>query len=68
MSDEERDRYPLRFAYPVSKWVRWFAWRAVFTSDHGVIWMRFVYRRRMQLKDYLSAPVESWWQYVKEDR
>lgn len=51
------------FADPITPWHRWFAWRPVETSDRGWVWLRFVYRRRCQVKlhlDYHGGEV--WWQ------
>lgn len=58
-----KDDYKPYFADPVTDWVDWFAWKPVWTANRGVVWFRFVKRRRVQLHDYLSVPVEQWWQY-----
>ena len=46
-------------------WHRWFAWRPVQTVDRGWRWLRFVQRRRFQLKPYLhGAEFWSWFQFA----
>lgn len=65
-SNKGQDKHALRFADPIGNWFRWFAWRPVGTSDHGVVWLLFVHRRRVQTKNYLDGPIDQWWQYVRE--
>lgn len=48
------------FGDPIGPWFRWFAWRPVRTVDRGWRWLRPVWRRRFQLKPYLSAPADQW--------
>lgn len=62
----KKDKYIPMFGDPVTKWVRWFAWRPIVTEDRGVVWLGFVYKRRIQLKSHLNSPLDRWWQYVKE--
>jgi hypothetical protein len=62
-----KENYKPTFGEPISVWVRWFAWKPVRTVDHGYLWLRFVYRRCIQKHDYLSGPMEWWWQYVKDN-
>ncbi len=60
-----RDFYRPRFGEPITKWVKWFAWRPVETIDRGYVWFRFVQRRRIQSHEYLTYQTR-WWQYVKD--
>ena len=57
--------YQPRFADPISPWVKWFAWRPVNTEDYGWQWLKSVYKRRCQTKDYLDGPTMRWWQYAR---
>lgn len=61
------DPYRPAFGEPVGPWFRWFAWRPISTEDRGLRWLRFVWRRRCQLHDYLPAPVTFWFQHVCAD-
>ncbi len=49
----------------VGPYHRWFAWHPVNTWNCGWQWLRMVYRRRVQLKDYLPPSAHPWWwQYM----
>jgi hypothetical protein len=49
--------------FPLGPYHEWFAWRPVQTYDRGYVWMRYVWRRRIQKHDYLDGPDMRWWQY-----
>lgn len=49
----------------VTRWVPWFAWRPVDTTDYGWVWMRRVHKRRIQKKFSLPGPPDLAWQYMK---
>ena len=51
-----------QFGDPIGPWHRKFAWLPTGTFDCGVKWLRFLWRRRVQKKSYLSGP-DHWWQY-----
>lgn len=55
--------YTPQFGYPISDWRRHFAWLPVDTVDAGWKWLRFVERRRIQLKSHLHGGADRWWQY-----
>ncbi len=59
-------KYEPRFGYPICAWFKWFAWYPVETIDRGVVWLRFVWKRRIQLHDYIYHPYPDtqWWQYA----
>ena len=54
------------FGSPVAPWHRWFAWRPVDTADRGYVWLRVIWRRRIQKKLHLDGPIDLWWQYAVE--
>jgi hypothetical protein len=58
------DRYQPMFGFPISKWHLWFAWRPVQTIDRGWVWLRPVWRRRIELKPFLQGGPSRWFQYV----
>lgn len=64
METEMNDRYLPRFGNPITPWFRVFAWRPVQTVDRGTVWLRRVYKRRIQTKEYLQGASEWWWQYA----
>ena len=41
---------------------KWFAWRPVTTYDGRLVWLKTVWRRRYQTKDFLDGPMLTWWQ------
>lgn len=51
------------FGAPIGPWHRWFAWRPIRTYDGRGMWLRRVERRRIQIHDYIAAPLDQWWQY-----
>lgn len=60
----DHDPYAPMFADPVGPWHRWFAWRPVSTIDRGLVWLRFVWCRRVQSHAYLDGPTWRGWQRV----
>ena len=59
MNDDARPT----FGFPIGPWHRRFAWWPIDTFDCGWMWLRFVYRRRIQKHDYLNGGADRWWQY-----
>jgi hypothetical protein len=53
------------FGNPISSWSRAWAWKPVHTLDHGYIWLRFYWRRRIHKKQFLHGGADFWWQNVK---
>ena len=53
---------PPMFGDAVGDWHWWFAWRPVLTYDERIVWLRIVWRRRIQSKDFIDGPMFSWWQ------
>jgi len=66
MSSSRRvlDLYKPLLAEPVSDWERWFAWRPVHEWNHGVVWLRPVYRRRCRPYEHLTGAKRVWQQYA----
>lgn len=60
---DDRALHPM-FGTPVSGWTRAWAWKPVHTLDHGYIWMRPYWRRRIQKKQGLPGSVDFWWQNI----
>lgn len=60
------DRYEPEYGNPIADWHKVFAWLPVDTVDRGIVWLHFVYRRRIQKKDHIYLGPSRWWQYVKE--
>lgn len=52
------------FGRPVSDWSRSFSWKPVHTLDHGYIWLRFYWRRRIYKHQFLHGGDDFWWQNV----
>lgn len=61
------DYRPL-FYVPTTPWVQSFAWLPVDTTDRGLVWLRRVYKRRIQKKLTLPGPPDQAWQYVCDER
>jgi len=59
-------KYQPRFGFPIASWHKWFAWHPVYTVDRGWRWLRFVYKRPIQLYDYIYnyGYSDVWWQYA----
>lgn len=52
-----------RFGEPIGPWHRKFAWLPTWTFDIGCVWLRSVWRRRIQKHEYLYGGSDFWWQY-----
>lgn len=52
------------FGTPVSGWTRAWAWKPVHTLDHGYIWLRPYWRRRIHKKQHLPGGADFWWQNI----
>jgi hypothetical protein len=62
------DLYQPLLSEPVSDWERWFAWRPVHEWNHGVIWLRPVYRRQCRPYEHLTGTKRVWRQYALRRR
>lgn len=51
------------FGNPVSPWQRSFAWLPRSTYDEGIVWLRPVWKRLVQQRDYIRDGNNFWWQY-----
>lgn len=62
-----RDRHlqPM-FGTPISGWSRAWAWKPVHTLDHGYIWLRVYWRRRIHKKQHLDGGADFWWQNIQK--
>lgn len=56
----------LVFADPVADEYRWFAWYPVSTTDRGLRWMQFVYKRKYCPHDYLPGALGTFFMYSVE--
>jgi hypothetical protein len=54
------------FGNPISGWSRAWAWKPVHTIDHGYIWMRPYWRRRINKKPFLHGGDDFWWQNIRK--
>lgn len=63
-SRPSRNSYTPAFGRPIADWHKWFAWRPVNTVDRGTMWLRFVWRRRIEKHDYLDGGPDRWFQHA----
>lgn len=52
-----------QFGTPIAPFHKWFAWYPIKTYDHRIIWLRPVWRRRIQKHQHLNGGPNDWWQY-----
>ncbi len=51
------------FGHAVGPWHRAFAFVPHYTFDGGWVWLRFVWRRRIQKNTWLDGGADEWWQF-----
>lgn len=61
------DPYEPAFGFPTGPWFRGFAWWPVWTLDRGWRWLRPVWFRQCQSRNYLSGPTVWWFQATVTD-
>lgn len=55
------------FGDPIGPWHRVFAWLPRQTFDGGWVWLRYIWRRRIQKHHYLFGGPDRWWQFRRFD-
>ena len=64
MRPDKNDYLPM-FGTPIADWHKKFALLPTCTVDHGLVWLRFVWRRRIIAHDYVyNLKPDYWWQYA----
>lgn len=54
------------FGFFIGSWQPYFAWTQTRLYDGSRVWLRTVYRRRVQRHNYLAGGPDAWWLYARK--